>query len=397
MVKRSSKIELCVREYLGVFPYIERKHSFAPTCSLAKFYHPTILPCADSITKSILRIAGRNKFCYDEVAKIYCYSFLWTLLVAQHLFSDNLSEHHQQICGLVRDWLVGQRRAQAVLDELDATKERTQAIAEIDLAQIEHAQGYIQHYLGNLSTSIIHYERALRTFKKNNSVGEMALILSNQSENYLLRGNYAHARSLCRRGYELATQLNHIPLQSYAIINEGWIMFDTTNHETAFHTFETGHRLTEQWDENDPELARVRCEVHHANAQLLLRMKDYKSALKQASLAHENADLAGDKLSLGLSYRTFGDVMTLLTNVPDTEFDDPDAYYRTALSTFQGLDAQIEIARTFVAHANSLAQRGRIRSAAKLLQDAIDLFTQLGLHEAAKRAAATQLLVTQQM
>ena len=89
-----------------------------------------------------------------------------------------------------------------------------------------------------------------------------------------------------------------------------------------------------------------------------------------------------------------GDALTALEEVPaNSDYQKPDDYYRAALATFRGVDAQAEVGRTIYSHALSLAKRGRRRHAAQLFREAMVTFTQLSMIADAADAADAQLQV----
>jgi hypothetical protein len=99
-------------------------------------------------------------------------------------------------------------------------------------------------------------------------------------------------------------------------------------------------------------------------------------------------------MSLGFANRTLGEVLLAFedrTELGDDEFSaDPGEYFRAALESFQEMDAEGERARTMFAHARCLAKQGRRVAAARLLQQAMLIFAQLGMVDDSAKAAESQ-------
>lgn len=258
----------------------------------------------------------------------------------------------------------------------------------------EHFLGYLQHYRGNLNTSIMHYERARNLFTQVGNENRIAIIDLNQGENYRNKGEFGRARRLYRRACEIAARLGNIRIQTMAIVNEGLTLLSLKDDASARQALEEGYCLSELWTEQDDGLYETRCEIHHGLATLDLNAGDAISAWNHAQHCLENARRTQQAVSIGYAYRILGEVLTALTN--PTEFNiegTPDDYYRLALEVFRHINAEGEVGRTVYCQAKSLAKRGKRRSAAQMFREAMVIFSQLGMTDDAARAAEAQLMV----
>lgn len=304
-------------------------------------------------------------------------------------------EFNERCLTLVDRWQQGDMTTEAITAQMKMLVSDAVLSGHVaNQGRAEHIQGYIHFYLGNLSVSIMHYDRARSLFQRVNNKQRVATVNLNQGEIYRYRGEFKRARRLYRSAYQAASELGDMRLQTIAITNEGLTLISLKDYEKAKRALEDGYRLSERWDADTRGLYGLRCEIHQGLAQIALETDKPANAWDYASLALENAQHAGDKLSVGLAYRSLGDALTHLEETPaNAPFDDIDAYYRAALTAFEKVDAQAEIGKTMYSKAESFAHRGRQRAAAKLFRDALVIFTRLGMTADAARAAEAQLRV----
>ncbi|MCU0514101.1 MAG: tetratricopeptide repeat protein [Anaerolineae bacterium] len=267
-------------------------------------------------------------------------------------------------------------------------------------ARAEHLLGYIEHYRGNLSTSILHYDRARRLYEQVGNTRRVAAIDLNQGENYRNRGEFTRARRLYHAAYEAAVRLNDVALQALALTNQGLIEITQKDYGRARASLEKGLDLTEALPRTDKDEQRafhaLRCEQHQGLATLDLLARQPAAAWEQARRALEHARRSGQAISTGYAYRILGDVLTELPAAPVIDSPaTPDDYYRLAMEAFRAVNAEGELGRTLYAHALSLARRSKRRAAAGLFREAMVIFTRLGMTDDAARAAEAQLKVIQ--
>lgn len=304
-------------------------------------------------------------------------------------------EFNEQCMNLVKGWEAGDLPFSEVYAGLQVLQKEAISTKHIaNQARIEHLAGYIQHYRGNLNTSIRHYENARMLYAQVGNRSRVANIDLNQGENYRFKGDFQMAGTLYHRAYDAAAEMGNLVLQTIAIINEGLTYLAMDQLDDAEHAFHDGFYLAEQWTSNYEKRAEILCEAHYGMAEICLKRGQYKNAWAEALGALGSAQNVNHPLQLGIAHRTVGEVVTHLENVPDASFSsDPDVYFREAMTYFQGINAEAELARTMLAHAKSLAHRGRKTSAARKLQQVMIIFTKLGMIDDAARTAEAQLRV----
>src|SRR5690606_22358712 len=97
-------------------------------------------------------------------------------------------------------------------------------------------------------------------------------------------------------------------------------------------------------------------------------------------------------MRIGFGSRAIADVITALGSTPDDNFEsDPDFYYKEALESFRKVKMEGDIAKTLFARGNSLVIRGKKSLAAKLFQQALAIFTRLGMTDDAAKVAEAQM------
>lgn len=294
----------------------------------------------------------------------------------------------------IRGWQHGELpSADVVLALKELAREAAAVGHTANEARAEHLSGYMQHYLGNLSISIAHYERARQLFDRVGNRNRVIVMDINQGENFRFRGEFKKARRLYRQAYEAAASLNSIRLQTIAIANEGLMLISLKDYQQAYDALQEGLRLSNLWEDTN-NLEALRTEVYFGLAQLALAVDKPEAAWEDAHHSLEAARKAEIMHSVGLAYRILGEALTALGRVPsDSDFDNPDDYFRAALETFRSIDAEAEIGRTIYSHARSQAKRSRRRNAAVLFREAMVIFQKLGMTDDAANAAEAQLQV----
>lgn len=310
--------------------------------------------------------------------------------------AEHTDEFNQRCVAVIEGWQSGQTPfAQAVVQLESLSQEAIASGHRGNQARAQHMLGYLQHYRGNLTTSIQHYERARVIYEQVGNRDRQAYIDLNQGENYRFRGDFNRALRYARSAYDTAHELGNVRVQTIAMANEGLIMVTTGQHQQAVRAFEISLELSNAWQENREQLLGILCEVYHGLAVIQLEREDHYAAWESALMALESARLVGQPLQLGFANRVLGRVLSALGSSPDPNFSsDPDVYFHLALESFREINAEAEIARTMFDHALSQAQRGRRTTAARKLQQALIIFTRLGMVDDAARAAEAQLAIT---
>lgn len=292
----------------------------------------------------------------------------------------------------IRGWQHGEIPSAEVVANLKALAREAHSAGHIaNEARAEHLSGYMQHYLGNLNISIMHYEKARRLFDRVGNRNRVIVMDINQGENHRFRGEFKRARRLYNQAYEAASTIDDTRLQTIAITNEGLTLISLRDYERAEKALLRGLDLSNHWDDQN-NLQALLTETYFGLAQISLANDAHSIAWEHAQRSLENARAGENMHSVGLAYRILGDVLTAPGETPDdSDFETPDEYYRAALNTFREIDAEAEIGRTIYSHARSYAHRNRRRHAAQLYREAMVTFTRLGMTDDAARAAEAQL------
>ena len=264
-------------------------------------------------------------------------------------------------------------------------------------ARAEHLLGYIQHYRGNLNTSIQHYERSRALYRRIGNLRRAAVIDLNQGENYRFKGDFNKALYLYRSAYRAAQDFDNVELSTMAALNEGLLLLTTGQDQPARSILETALALSKQWTDSLEQLPALLCEVYYGLATSYLREGNLPAACDAAHMALETALQSDQPPRLGIAYRTAGEVVTALIahQIEDDRLgSNPDEYFRTSLTAFREINAEAEMARTMYAHALSMGARGRRTTAARKLQQVMMIFTNLDMVDDAARAAEAQLALT---
>ena len=254
--------------------------------------------------------------------------------------------------------------------------------------------GIVQGYRANLDVSISHFERAQGLFERAGNRRRALSCVLNLGESYRLKGHFGRARQLFRTAYERSKELGAIDTQTIAAFNEGQILLSMNHLDSARSTLERAFDLAEQITERPDQRAEMLCETQAQLALVHLRLKQIDQTWKYAFAALQVAQEIDQPIQLGGVYRVFGEVLTSLGSLP-VDADpalptDPDDYFRMSGDAFRSIKAEGEMARTMYIHALSLAQRGRGMTAARKLQQAMLIFTRLGMQDDAAKAANAQ-------
>jgi tetratricopeptide (TPR) repeat protein len=309
---------------------------------------------------------------------------------------DPAPEFNQRCVSIVRSWQHGDLPfADAVAQMTRLSDEARRSGHAANEGRAEHALGFLQHYRGNLNTSIQHYERARSLFRRVNNLDRVGTMDLNQGENYRFKGDFMRALRLYRSAHELAKSTGNVNLQTMAAVNEGLVLLAVGDNTSALNAFTAALQLTDQWeDRDDPNLPGLLCELYHGVAVVFLRQQRFRDAWENALRALEIASSTELPHQLGYANRTIGEVITELGQAPDSGFsNDPDDYFQAAMKCFKTLNEEAELARTMYAHALSMSHRGRRTMAAKKLQQVMIIFTRLGMVDDIARAAEAQLAV----
>lgn len=304
-------------------------------------------------------------------------------------------EFNERVMDIVNRWQNAELSFKEALTQLSMLSQDAINTGNlVDQGRVEQVMAYIQHLRGNLDASIHHNQRARALFAKAPNRRRVAIIDLNQGENYRFKGDFARSLRLFQSAAKTAESLGDRVVQTLATVNEGLVLVTLKHDDEAVAAFQRGSELVETVEHNTT-MARTLAEIHHGMAVVNLRAGRIEAAWNEASQALEMAKSDGDPLLRGLAFRTMGEVVTALGEVPVEGYSsDPDDYFRESLAALRELNAEAEMARTMFAQAMSMAHRGRRNNAARKLQHVMTIFTRLGMVDDATRAAEAQLAVT---
>jgi tetratricopeptide (TPR) repeat protein len=263
-----------------------------------------------------------------------------------------------------------------------------------DEARANHVLGYLQFYRGNLSSSIRHYERARVLFTQLGNKRRVAVMDLNQGENYRAKGDFSRARDLYRSAYQTASELGYLLLQTVAIANEGQMLLTMGKFDDAAASLLEAQELSQHLDFEDHNVPPIVCEIHHVLALIYKALNRFDEAWTEARTALRMAQDIRHPLQIGLAQRAAGEVLVAMDKPPIGDFSsNPDEYFQVATDIFREMGAEGEMARTMFSHSKSLVRRNKRMTAARKLQQAIIIFTKLGMVNDATHAAEMQLAI----
>lgn len=300
---------------------------------------------------------------------------------------------------ILNRWQTGELSAEQAQADLITVLKQAQAQTDPELqAHTETSLGILNGYQANYSASIIHFEAARQLHEQNNNQRGVASADLNLGETYRLLGNFTRARLYFHQAYETAKTIDNIATQAMALGNEGQMWISLRSTRKALTTLEQSLHLSQTPWEN-PETAHQRivrldhiCELLVALVTVAISLKDPERAWQYAQEAYTLAEQLQRPLRLGFANRAVADAITVLDNTPGHDFsNNPDVYYDEALNAFRRISAESEIGKTLLAQGHSLAKRGKQRAAGPLFQQAMVIFTRLGMTDDAAKAAEAQL------
>src|SRR5690349_20153347 len=145
---------------------------------------------------------------------------------------------------------------------------------------------------------------------------------------------------------------------------------------------------------NDHQIPPLVCEIHHVMALIYKALNRLEEAWAEARTALRMAQDIRHPLQIGLAQRAAGEVLVAMDRPPVGDFSsNPDEYFQVATDIFREMGAEGEMARTMFSHSKSLVRRNKRMTAARKLQQAIIIFTKLGMVNDATHAAEMQLAI----
>ncbi|MBE2269461.1 MAG: hypothetical protein IAE80_14595 [Anaerolinea sp.] len=303
-------------------------------------------------------------------------------------------------CGAVLDaWESGSLPFKDAIEQMTALGQEASRRGSLpDQGRVELLQGIMQGYRANLDASIRHFERARDFFERAGNRRRAIGALLNLGESFRVKGNFTRARTYFRAAYDGSKELGAVETMAIAAYNEGLMLISMTHFDGAKTLLDKALSLLGQFpDDRIDQRIELTCEVQASLAELHLKLNHPDEAWQYVLAAHNLAHELRQPLQLGSAHRALGQVVTMLHDVPEGTYPaisaDPDEHFRLATEAFQEIKAEGEVARTMYLHALSLADRNRGMTAARKLQQAMIIFTRLGMADDAAKAAHAQMEV----
>lgn len=338
--------------------------------------------------------------------------FLWFYLTSSDLYTnmkdvgsrtmtlpqnEPTPEFNARCIEVLDQWENGTLPFKDAVEQMTAlAREATASGRAVDEGRAELFLGILQGYRANLDASISHFERARALFERAGNRRRAIGAVLNLGESYRLKGNFTRARQLFRAVFEGAKELGAVDTQTIAAYNESLMLISLGHPESAKNLLEKALLLARDIpDEQLDQRVELTSEIESSLAEVYLLLNNVPQAWAMGVAAYNLAYELRQPLQMGIMHRALGQVVTALTELPQdapgTLSADADEHFRLATEAFQEIKADGEVARTMYAHALSLAQRGRGMTAARKLQQAMIIFTRLGMTDDAAKAAKAQM------
>lgn len=296
-------------------------------------------------------------------------------------------------------WQDGSMPFSTAFDQMTELKKREEEAGNyLHQGVIENGIGIMLGYRSNYTAAIRQFEAARECYEKAGAESRVISTTLNLAETYRLRGNLTRARDMFHQVYRAALEQENLSVQAIAMANEGQIWLSLRNLDKARVTLLKALDIASKPFEEDETEKRYLdrldhiCEVEYALASTFMFAGNIEQAWEHAKKSYALAEKLKRPLRQGFANRALGTVVTEMDEVHDEEFGaDPDEYFKRALKAFREVKAEGEVAHTLFSHGKSLAKRGKRRNAATVFQQAMIIFTKLGMTEDAARAAEAQL------
>ena len=307
-------------------------------------------------------------------------------------------EFNARLGAIFDKWERNELPAKEALAQFEAMSREAQADGHAaNQGRAELLLGVLQGYRANLDASIRHFERARALFEQAGNRPRAVGCILNLGESYRLQGNFTRARQLFRAASDAAREIDDPSTEAIAVCNEGQMLLSMGQPESARARLQKAVEVSARIKEVD-DREELQFELYYGLAMAQLRRNQrteaWASALVSNTVALKYAD---QPLLMGVSSRGIGEVLTALGGLPEgcdpSLSPDPDVWFHASTDAFQSIKADGEAARTMYAHALSLSARGKGMQAARKLQQAMIIFTRLGMSDDAAKAAQAQMKV----
>lgn len=295
-------------------------------------------------------------------------------------------------------WFQNELEFSEALEQLEVL--RQESISEnnkINEATIYKLLGIIYGYRGDYATTIKKFKASRQIHEDLGSLAGVADLDLDLGKAYRLLGNFTRAKDYFRNAYEFGDSVEDTKIQGFALANEGQIWLSLKDYKKARQTLEQTLTITEpEWELGTASIIRadILCETHYALVEIELVENNMTGAWEHAVKSLKYAKESRRIIRMGYANRALADVITLLDEVPDSDYkNDPDYYYDQAFKSFEEVKAEGEVAETLFSQGKSLAKRGKKRSAGNILQQAMMIFTRLGMLDSAAEVGNEQMKI----
>jgi tetratricopeptide (TPR) repeat protein len=309
-------------------------------------------------------------------------------------------EFEQQCRTVVDQWRSGSNSFRLAVAELDRLLQTSIATGHRRNQAMAHGMlGYMQGYRGNLNAAIQYFQRARSIYDEIGDLQRVMITDLNTGISYRQRGDFYRALTLYRSVTRQSELLGSMVVHAKALSNEALVLVTLKRYRQAAQTLARVRRLADASNTpQDPNWPTIKCEMFYAQAMIDIAQGQPLAAWDGAVQGMEIARETRQAIHIGYANRTMALVVDALGHVPDefieTYTADPDVYFSAAIGAFRDVRAQAELAQTVYMHGLSLGQRGQRVNAWRKLQQALVIFTRLGMVHDAADAAQAQLTIT---
>lgn len=306
-------------------------------------------------------------------------------------------EVEKECTGILAGWQAGKVSYQEAVEKLVAIRQKAVTDKKpADEGYTEIINGIMQGYRGNLDSSIHHFELARDLMLQVGNREQVVRCTLNIGETYRLKGNFARAAQYFKTAYEAAIEMGNRAIQLIARANEGQMLISMKRYDSARTILLESYKMAQSFTVSADAPKREHgwkdelCTIAQALAEIYLEFGDVDEAWKYASEALELANELKLPMEIGRANRIFGEALTAKA-ADDVSDDEIDAYFNKSVSAFREVKMDGELGKTMYSHGKSLTARNKKVAAARKLQQAVIIFTKLGMVDDAAKAAEAQM------
>lgn len=303
-------------------------------------------------------------------------------------------EFNQQCVDAVNQWQAGDLSFEVAANKLRTLKREVEGKHMANEARAEMILGVMHGYRANFNLGLQHFEHARDLFIKLGNQQRVMTCVLNIGETYRQMGDFSRAQRFLGDAYQMAVDQDNLRTQTIALSNRGQALVQMGRYDEALELLEKAYLEYPEWGDVQNPDTDLLAEIHHALARIYLEKGIVEAAWQQGKESYQMAQHSNKPMSVGFANRTMAEVLTALDGIPAEDEEnfplDIDSYFQQAQQAFREIALEGELARTMFAQAKSLSTRGRRVQAARRLQEAIILFSKLGMVDDASKAAELQ-------